>query len=89
MNSLVFIVFVAVFAVAGSVMLLFPDRLQQRALRANVSKKDWPVLGYFWYESVRKPSYLVGMRIAGAAVLGVALLMLVIMASAAVSGAAR
>jgi membrane associated rhomboid family serine protease len=89
MNWLVFILLVAVFAVAGSAMLFFPDRLQRRALSANASKKDWPVLGYFWYESVRKPSYLVGMRIAGAVVLGVALLLLVIIASVLASGAAR
>jgi protein-S-isoprenylcysteine O-methyltransferase Ste14 len=86
-NSLVFIVFVAVFAVAGSVMLFFPDRLQQRALRENVSKKDWPLLGYFWYEAIRKPSYLVGMRFMGAAFLVVALLLFLIIISAAARGA--
>jgi hypothetical protein len=89
MNWLIPILLAAVFAVAGSVMLFFPDRLQQRALRENVSKKDWPVLGYFWYEAIRKPSYLVGMRFMGAAFLVVALLLFLIIISAAARGAMR
>jgi hypothetical protein len=70
MSWVIAIAFVAVFALVGSVMLFFPDRLQQWGLRENASKKDWPVLGYFWYEAVRRPSYLVGMRFMARSLLG-------------------
>ena len=75
--------FVVAFAGAGAVMLLIPDRLQAAGLRANYSRRNWPVLGYFWYEAIRKPSYLVGLRIMGAALLLVAALLIAIMLSAA------
>jgi len=69
------------FALVGIAMLFFPDRLQQRALGANYSKRNWPVLGHLWYEAVRKPSYVIGMRISGIVALGVAALLLLAMIS--------
>jgi hypothetical protein len=75
------IVVAMAFALAGIAMLFFPDRLQQRALRANYSKRNWPVLGHLWYEAVRKPSYVVGMRISGIVAFGAAALLLMAMIS--------